>query len=121
MSRRSRSDTGSRSSNNVAVTRCVCCYRHDDESMVCCDSCNVWQHIVCFDDIDQDNIPDVYLCERCKPRPVNALKAMRIQDKKARTLARRRKRVLQPHPITTPAYTRINTLDMTLVFFAAVF
>ncbi|XP_076041232.1 SET domain-containing protein upSET isoform X2 [Oratosquilla oratoria] len=61
-----------------SITRCVCDFTHDDGYMIQCDHCFVWQHVDCME-IDRNNIPEEYLCEACKPRHVNKLKARALQ------------------------------------------
>ncbi|KAI5754809.1 hypothetical protein M8J77_011690 [Diaphorina citri] len=68
-----------------SVTRCVCGFLHDDGYMICCDTCFVWQHVDCME-IDRQNIPDEYLCEECKPRKVDKMKAIGIQIQKIKRL-----------------------------------
>eukprot|EP00041_Stephanoeca_diplocostata_P030748 m.938539 g.938539 ORF g.938539 m.938539 type:complete len:1577 (+) comp23819_c0_seq4:381-5111(+) len=70
------------------VTRCVCGFTHNDDFMVSCDRCEVWQHIECFQDINKDRMPEHYFCEKCKPRPFNASHARRIQMQKLAQLAK---------------------------------
>ena len=38
----------------------------------------VWQHVVCMG-LDKNNIPDEYLCEVCKPRPIDRKRAKAMQ------------------------------------------
>uniref|UniRef100_A0A8D9AC95 Histone-lysine N-methyltransferase 2E n=1 Tax=Cacopsylla melanoneura TaxID=428564 RepID=A0A8D9AC95_9HEMI len=68
-----------------SVTRCVCGFLHDDGYMICCDQCQVWQHVDCME-IDRQNIPDEYLCEECSPRRVDKMKAIGIQIQKIKRL-----------------------------------
>lgn len=53
-----------------AVIRCVCGVQEDDgeRQMICCDKCEVWQHLVCLG-LDEGNQWDdkTYFCEICKP------------------------------------------------------
>uniref|UniRef100_A0A1I7WN16 PHD domain-containing protein n=1 Tax=Heterorhabditis bacteriophora TaxID=37862 RepID=A0A1I7WN16_HETBA len=49
------------------VTRCHCEMQHNDEFMVQCDKCSVWQHVKCMG-LDHRKLHDDYLCEQCKPR-----------------------------------------------------
>ncbi|XP_013788744.1 histone-lysine N-methyltransferase 2E-like, partial [Limulus polyphemus] len=63
------------------ITRCICGFNHDDEYMICCDKCCVWQHVDCMG-LDRSNIPDTYLCEKCEPRKVNKQKAKALQARK---------------------------------------
>ena len=41
----------------------------------------VWQHVVCMG-LDKNNIPDEYLCEVCKPRPIDRKRAKALQSRK---------------------------------------
>eukprot|EP00732_Lithocolla_globosa_P003011 Lithocolla_globosa_v1_NODE_2220_length_2104_cov_18.222548.p1 type:complete len:544 gc:universal NODE_2220_length_2104_cov_18.222548:1955-324(-) len=66
---------------------CICEYEDDDGFMIQCEQCLVWQHTVCVG-ISQQNIPEQYYCEKCKPRPVDrkaaneAQKQSRLEMKK---------------------------------------
>ncbi|XP_011257810.1 uncharacterized protein LOC105252212 isoform X2 [Camponotus floridanus] len=68
-----------------SVTRCICDFEHDDGYMICCDRCLVWQHVDCMG-IDRSNIPDEYLCERCRPRRVDRQRARTLQMRKREEL-----------------------------------
>ncbi|PWN40773.1 hypothetical protein IE81DRAFT_342505 [Ceraceosorus guamensis] len=49
-------------------TRCVC--GSPDENvglMIQCDSCKCWQHCICMGLHTEDDCPDVYFCEQCRP------------------------------------------------------
>ena len=50
--------------------RCVCGQttevEDDDKTFIQCDSCSVWQHAPCVG-LAEDNIPEQYFCERCRP------------------------------------------------------
>jgi len=69
-----------------SVTRCICDFLHDDGYMICCDKCSVWQHVDCMQ-VDRNNIPDNYLCEKCQPRKVDRQKAIQLQRRKREELA----------------------------------
>ena len=43
--------------------------------------CRVWQHVVCMG-LDKNNIPDEYLCELCKPRPIDRKRAKAMQARR---------------------------------------
>ncbi|EFN88544.1 Histone-lysine N-methyltransferase MLL5 [Harpegnathos saltator] len=60
-------------------------FEHDDGYMICCDRCLVWQHVDCMG-IDRSNIPDEYLCERCRPRRVDRQRARALQMRKREEL-----------------------------------
>ena len=48
--------------------RCICSYQHDDGFLINCDKCNELQHGVCMG-IDENNVPEVYMCSACTPGP----------------------------------------------------
>jgi hypothetical protein len=49
------------------IIRCICEFTHDDGFTIQCEQCFVWQHAACVE-IDQNNVPEKYLCEECYPR-----------------------------------------------------
>jgi len=63
-----------------SVTRCICEFTHDDEYMINCDNCFVWQHCACMG-LNKSNLPEKYFCEVCSPRRVNYKLAREIQSK----------------------------------------
>lgn len=50
--------------------RCVCGSEEDDGFTIQCDNCLVWQHALCVG-IARNNVPDVYLCDECRPDVVD--------------------------------------------------
>ena len=58
---------------------------HDDGYMICCDKCLVWQHVECMG-LDRHNIPDIYYCEKCQPRPVDEQRAVALQTIKRKQI-----------------------------------
>ena len=65
---------------------CICGYADDDGSTIACDSCNRWQHIVCYypDVHDPSNLsPDFsHFCVECQPRALEVDKARDSQRSK---------------------------------------
>lgn len=61
-----------------AIIRCICgCTvenEDDKRAMICCETCNAWQHNECMEvSEDDDELPDEYYCEQCRPRDHKAL------------------------------------------------
>ncbi|KAL0084913.1 hypothetical protein F4703DRAFT_1774307 [Phycomyces blakesleeanus] len=52
---------------DTGVIRCICSSSDDDGFTIQCEQCLVWQHAFCVR-IDQSNIPDHYLCDKCERR-----------------------------------------------------
>eukprot|EP00730_Choanoeca_flexa_P007757 TRINITY_DN12387_c0_g3_i2.p1 TRINITY_DN12387_c0_g3~~TRINITY_DN12387_c0_g3_i2.p1 ORF type:complete len:1379 (+),score=340.90 TRINITY_DN12387_c0_g3_i2:89-4225(+) len=73
------------------VTRCICGFTHNDEFMVSCDECDTWQHIDCLE-FDPDNVPEKYICDGCRPRPLMVLEAMQRQAKTSQKIYRRERK-----------------------------
>lgn len=73
--------TANEETQECSITRCICGFEHDDEYMICCDLCLVWQHVDCMG-LDRNNIPETYLCEKCEPRKVDKHKAKVLQTRK---------------------------------------
>jgi hypothetical protein len=52
------------------IVRCICGHYEEEEeterTMICCDSCEAWQHNDCMG-LPDDYAPDKYFCEQCKP------------------------------------------------------
>ncbi|WRT67862.1 uncharacterized protein IL334_004836 [Kwoniella shivajii] len=66
------------------VTRCVCQKEDIDVMMIQCDECNVWQHGECMGIWGDEEAPDEYFCEECKPERHQALlKWIRRQGRKS--------------------------------------
>ncbi|KAI1732700.1 PHD-finger domain-containing protein [Ditylenchus destructor] len=65
------------------TTRCLCGMDHNDDFMIECERCKVWQHGVCMG-VTNKNVPSAYFCEECHPRPMKNTKqqAIAIQEKK---------------------------------------
>ncbi|KJE91036.1 hypothetical protein CAOG_02237 [Capsaspora owczarzaki ATCC 30864] len=67
------------------VTRCICGFSHDDGFMICCDRCEVWQHLDCMG-LKSGRLPETYYCEHCSPRDVNKSRAMLLQMRKRESM-----------------------------------
>ncbi|WWC62671.1 uncharacterized protein I303_105268 [Kwoniella dejecticola CBS 10117] len=66
------------------VTRCVCQKEDIDVMMIQCDKCNVWQHGECMGIWGDEEAPDEYFCEECKPeRHQPLMKWIRRQGRKS--------------------------------------
>ncbi|PIA13995.1 hypothetical protein COEREDRAFT_10785 [Coemansia reversa NRRL 1564] len=66
------------------VIRCICNIDDDDGFTIQCENCLVWQHAVCVG-VEQDNVPDEYLCEMCNPRKLDVKKAVEYQKRRLDT------------------------------------
>ncbi|BEJ17061.1 hypothetical protein CspHIS471_0604620 [Cutaneotrichosporon sp. HIS471] len=62
-----------------ARIRCICGIEDDDGFTVQCEGCYAWQHAKCFGYPNGDNLPEVYYCEKCDPRPFDAGAARELQ------------------------------------------
>jgi PHD-finger len=52
---------------NDIVVKCLCGAREEDgERLICCDICEVWQHTRCVGVSETDEVPHVFLCNRCE-------------------------------------------------------
>ncbi|VDK58043.1 unnamed protein product [Anisakis simplex] len=71
------------------TTRCLCGLDHNDEFMIQCDVCKVWQHCKCMG-MDRKHIPKVYKCEVCNPRPLKMTRT-EARDMQLKALAKLRK------------------------------
>ncbi|SCV69978.1 BQ2448_1372 [Microbotryum intermedium] len=52
------------------VTRCICgedTVEKEQELMIQCDTCKCWQHGPCIGLVEEEECPDRYFCELCKP------------------------------------------------------
>ncbi|KAL9126302.1 MAG: hypothetical protein Q9217_004628 [Psora testacea] len=63
-----------------AIIRCICgCTTEDeddDRKMICCEKCEAWQHNECMEVSENDDeLPEKYFCEQCRPRDHKALLA----------------------------------------------
>ena len=77
------------------MIRCVCGLEDDDDGgrmMICCDNCSAWQHNDCMEVTeDEDELPESYMCEVCKPEDHKGLlEAMARGEKPWEALAKRR-------------------------------
>ncbi|KAJ1663198.1 SET domain-containing protein 3 [Coemansia sp. RSA 1813] len=63
------------------LIRCICNIDDDDGFTIQCENCLVWQHAVCVG-VEQDNVPDEYLCEKCNPRKLDIKRAVEYQRRR---------------------------------------
>lgn len=85
------SDDGGIYPVDSGVIRCICGFDHDDGFTIQCEKCNAWQHAICVDIYDDESVPEVYLCNRCDDRKVDAAAATERQLKNLK----KRKRVVR--------------------------
>ncbi|OCK75410.1 hypothetical protein K432DRAFT_409056 [Lepidopterella palustris CBS 459.81] len=58
-----------------STIKCICGFPDDDGNTVLCESCDTWQHIVCYYESTQ-HVPDIHECADCNPsRHVDAKRA----------------------------------------------
>ncbi|KAI9696909.1 MAG: hypothetical protein M1820_007984 [Bogoriella megaspora] len=65
--------------------RCLCGANEDEGGyrMICCDKCEVWQHNICMGlPEEEDQQPDSYFCEQCKPENHKELLAAMARGEK---------------------------------------
>lgn len=63
------------------MIRCICGYSEDDGFTIQCEKCNAWQHAVCVN-IENDKVPDVYLCDLCGKLKYDAEAARKYQERR---------------------------------------
>ncbi|GAA5862196.1 hypothetical protein JCM3774_004818 [Rhodotorula dairenensis] len=58
----------SRARASFSADACQCGDKEDDGGMICCSTCEVWKHAVCygFEDARDSRIPDVFFCYHCR-------------------------------------------------------
>ena len=57
------------SGGDEGVTRCVCGSADENLGlMIQCETCKCWQHCACMGMNTEDDCPDVYYCEQCRPQ-----------------------------------------------------
>jgi len=82
-----------------AIIRCICGqYEEDDEprTMVCCDKCSAWQHNDCMGITeDEDELPEHYFCEQCKPQDHKPLLAAMARGERPWEAAQQRREEIE--------------------------
>ncbi|GAA6000946.1 hypothetical protein JCM10207_007337 [Rhodosporidiobolus poonsookiae] len=60
----------SRKRFNASDDACECGDKADDGAMICCGTCDVWKHAVCYGytTLDDTRIPDDFVCYTCRAR-----------------------------------------------------
>jgi hypothetical protein len=60
------------------MLKCICGFSEDDGNIVLCETCDTWQHIVCYYDSAQ-SVSDIHECVDCMPRPIDREESTRKQ------------------------------------------
>jgi hypothetical protein len=65
---------------------CICGFNEDDGNTVACDTCNKWQHIICYYPQYGDSLPDElqHWCVKCRPESAVNAQAAHIRQRDAR-------------------------------------
>lgn len=71
---------------DAGVIRCICGYIEDDGFTIQCEKCNAWQHAVCVN-IKNDQVPEVYLCDKCGHLTYDIEAAKRYQSRRLRSIS----------------------------------
>lgn len=66
---------------DAGIIRCICGYTEDDGFTIQCEKCNVWQHAICVN-IQQDKVPEIYLCDNCGNLRYDTVAARNAQAKR---------------------------------------
>ncbi|KAI9031647.1 hypothetical protein CLU79DRAFT_830911 [Phycomyces nitens] len=102
---------------DTGVIRCICSSSDDDGFTIQCEQCLVWQHAFCVR-IDQSNIPDHYLCDKCERKSKDDRRSEFTRQRKdipredlmtdGLSLAEKKRAftLVEPIPIETPATKR---------------
>lgn len=70
---------------DAGVIRCICGFDEDDGFTIQCEKCNAWQHAVCVN-IENDQVPEVYLCDRCGKLSYDIEAARKYQERRIHVL-----------------------------------
>jgi len=81
-----------------STIKCICGFPDDDGNTVLCETCDTWQHIVCYYE-SPEHVPDVHECADCSPRPVDAKRAAE-QQRQLRELHNIGERKVKPKTAT---------------------
>jgi hypothetical protein len=65
---------------------CICGFDENDGNIVACDTCNKWQHIICYYPQYGDSLPDElqHWCVKCRPEMSINAQAAHIRQREAR-------------------------------------
>ncbi|CAO1622655.1 unnamed protein product [Sympodiomycopsis kandeliae] len=62
-------EDGEEMADSEGVTRCICGSADEDIGlMIQCETCKCWQHCSCMGMLREEDCPDVYFCEQCRPQ-----------------------------------------------------
>jgi hypothetical protein len=59
--------------------KCICTYTDDDGNTVFCETCETWQHIVCY--YPGYSVPGLHFCGDCRPRSLDGKRAIERQKR----------------------------------------
>lgn len=71
---------------DAGIIRCICGFADDDGFTIQCEKCHVWQHAVCVNITDNNQVPDVYLCDRCGRHSYDVVAARQLQARRLETV-----------------------------------
>ncbi|ODQ64330.1 hypothetical protein NADFUDRAFT_83845 [Nadsonia fulvescens var. elongata DSM 6958] len=79
------------------IIRCICDFSDDDGFTIQCERCNIWQHAVCVGINNENDVPEIYLCDKCHPRLLDIKAAQAKQRKRLEAINRRRNLLRERH------------------------
>jgi hypothetical protein len=81
-----------------STIKCICGFPDDDGNIVLCETCDTWQHIVCYYE-SPEHILEIHECVDCSPRLVD-LKRAAEQQRRLRELHNIGERKVKPKTAT---------------------
>ncbi|KDN52058.1 hypothetical protein K437DRAFT_293286 [Tilletiaria anomala UBC 951] len=92
-------DAAAAAAEDEGLTRCICGSEEETLGlMIQCDVCQAWQHCICMGLQTEEDCPDVYYCEQCRPElHIPLLRALAfLPDQQATASARKKGSASQP-------------------------